>query len=409
MPELYDFQRKAVDDLLGGKHICISPTGSGKTAMLFTWLKETGKKNVVIITTANKAKSGDMDKEAVLWNGQEWVDSLDSFTVLSWHKLDRFCNSLRITALDDYAFVFDEVQRCKGYSSGMGKAFRFVTKYANCWSGYTATPGDQWKDFVAYFVGAGLVKNITQFRNDFCIMQNFRGFPEIVRYINEDMLLAMWNQIATIPDASELFRELPPETHEVVNFEAPVAYKKVKKDRVKEDGTFIETTMELCHYLRQICFTKEKQEWLSDFIENLGTNCIFFCNYIEEEEVVCEIAKKVLPKGARIWRIDGKHHEIPTKDTIGKYDIIVAHYLSGGEALNLQFVHYWCSVSPNYSYSTSVQARGRIKRHGQTHPMFYYYLWANGTIEDDIYRCLKNKSDFSQETYAKQLDEEMNS
>lgn len=36
------------------------------------------------------------------------------------------------------------------------------------------------------------------------------------------------------------------------------------------------------------------------------------------------------------------------------------------------------------------------------------------TIMDDatrqkLFRCLKNKSDFSQETYAKQLDEEMNS
>jgi SNF2 family DNA or RNA helicase len=86
---------------------------------------------------------------------------------------------------------------------------------------------------------------------------------------------------------------------------------------------------------------------------------------------------------------------------------VVAHYASGGEALNLQFMHYWCSISPNYSYSTSLQARGRIKRIGQTKPMFFYYLKAVGTIEDDIYACLKGKSDFSEKNWCKQLEEEL--
>ena len=151
--------------------------------------------------------------------------------------------------------------------------------------------------------------------------------------------------------------------------------------------------------MRQICFTDEKKAWLSDFIEGLGTNCVFFCNYIEEEDEVCEIARRVLPKGARIWRIDGQHHEIPAVNTIGKYDIVVAHYASGGEALNLQFMNYWVSVSPNYSYSSSVQARGRIKRLGQKKPMFFYYLKTDKTIEDAIYKTLASKQDFSEKTW----------
>ena len=232
-------------------------------------------------------------------------------------------------------------------------------------------------------------------------MQTFRGFPEIIKYTNEDKLNEYWRAIATAPDSSEMMRELPQAIHKVVEFKQPKGYKTVLKDRVRLDTEeFIESTPELCHYLRQICFTKEKQEWLSDFIENLGTNAIFFCNYIEEENTVCEIAEKALPKGARVWRIDGKHHDIPTADTIGKYDIVVAHYLSGGEALNFQFMHYWVSVSPNYSYSTSEQARGRIKRIGQRLPMFFYYLWTKKSIEDDIYACLREKSTFSEKVWA---------
>ena len=72
--------------------------------------------------------------------------------------------------------------------------------------------------------------------------------------------------------------------------------------------------------------------------------------------------------------------------------------------MNLQFMHYWCAVSPNYSFSKSVQARGRIKRIGQKKPMFFYYLKAEGTIEDDIYECLKNKSDFSEKVWCANID-----
>ena len=391
---------------IGRKH-CYITHNTGKTAVMFRWLRDTGRKRVVIITTATKARSGDMQKEAVLWNGQEWLDSLESFEVISWHKLDKYSLQLPLLRLGNYAFAFDEVQKCKGYTTGMGYGFRRICDHCTVWTGYTATPGDDWKDFITYFTVCGKVKHKTDFMNNYAIVHTYRGFPEIDHYVRVDELKKMWGDIVTTPDASQMFRELPKETHKVVEFKAPKNYRKIMKTRTKEDGEFIETTMGLCHYLRQICFTKEKQEWLSEFIEGLGDNCVFFCNYIEEEEVVCEIAKKALPKGTKIWRIDGKHHEIPTPDTIGKYDIVVAHYASGGEALNLQFMHYWCSISPNYSYSTSLQARGRIKRIGQTKPMFFYYLKSVGTIEDDIYACLKSKSDFSEKNWCKQLEEEL--
>ena len=402
MATLYRYQEKALADLKNGKRICLQAVGTGKTPVLLRWLASTGKKNAVIVTTASKAKSGDMEREALLWNGQEWLDSLTSFTGISWHKLAKFVNAINGMKLDDFAFAFDEVQKCKGYSSGMGRAFLRICSNCKEWTGYTATPGDQWKDYIAYFTACGLIRNKTDFLRRFCIMQTYRGFPEIVRYTNEQELSAMWRKIVTAPDTSEMMKELPREIHKVINFAQPKGYGKVLVDRERLDnGEFIETTPELCHYLRQICFTKEKQEWLRDFIENLGNNCIFFCNYIEEEETVCKIAESVLPKGAKIWRIDGKHHEIPTAETIGKYDVVVAHYLSGGEALNLQFMHYWCSVSPNYSYSTSEQSRGRIKRIGQSADfMAFYYLWTSDSIEDAIYECLKNKGTFNEKIWA---------
>lgn len=403
MPELYKFQQQAVDDLRSGKKIVVIGTGCGKTACMFRWFQAVGKKKILVVTTPSKAKSGDMQKEAVLWNGQEWVDELDEFVVISWHKLRKWQQQhSSVLALHgrEWAIAFDEVAKAKGYSSGMGRAFQMLTRYVSSWTGYTATPGDKWIDLMPYMVATKKFRNKTDFLNRHAIIQRYKGFPEITRYMDTERLQEIWDSITTRPDTSQVSRELPKETHSVVEFKAPSGYKKTVKERINpETGEYIESTMGIVHMCRQLCFTKEKQEWLSEFMEGLGTNCVFFCNYIEEEERLCEIAKKALPKGARVWRIDGSHHEIPTAETIGKYDVVVAHYASGGEALNLQFMNYWCSVSPNYSLSVSVQARGRIKRIGQKNPMFFYYLKTIGTIESDIYRCLKGKKDFSERTW----------
>ena len=406
MPELYDFQKETVRALLGGKHLAILQTGMGKTACALRWAYEVttkkGKRGVLIVTTASKSRSGDFEQEADMWNGEKWRAGLTDFSVISWHMLAKWVKANE-RYISEYAVIFDEVAKGKNYSSGMGKAFRTICATTKYWTGYTATPGDKWIDFLNYMVACGRYKNKTQFVREHCIMQTFRGFPEITRYVDEQKLSDTWRSISHIPDTSEAERKLPKETHKVIEFKLPAGYKKIIKTRTKPDGTMIESAPELCHCLRQACFTKEKQEWLSDFIENLGDTCVFFCNYVEEENRLEEIALKVLPKGARVWRIDGSHHDIPTAETIGPRDIVIAHYLSGGEALNLQFMRHWCAVSPNYSLSTSVQARGRIRRIKQTRPMFFWYLKVKGSIEESIYKCLKEKKDFSETVWVADL------
>lgn len=401
MPSLYPFQRQAVNDLQNGARLVVIGTGCGKSAVMLTWLKETERKKILIVTTPSKVRSGDFIEEAKTWCGQSWLDCLEEFEVISWHKLKKWkeAHMKRIKHFEEqneWAVAFDEVAKAKGYSTGMGKSFQDITKVIRVWSGYTATPGDKWIDLMPYMVAAGFFKHKTAFMNKHVYLETFRGYPEIVGYKDEKKLQRIWDAITSRPNTSQVDREMPEETHEVIEFKAPTNYRKLLNDRVDpRTGEYVESAMGMVHLCRQFCFTKEKQEWLSDFIEGLGTNCVFFCNYIEEEEKLCEIAKKALPNGARVWRIDGSHHEIPTADTIGKYDVVIAHYASGGEALNLQFMNYWCSVSPNYSLSTSVQARGRIKRIGQRKHMMFYYLKTLDTIEEDIYACLREKKDFS--------------
>lgn len=403
MPTLYDYQKDAVGQLLNGKHFVISGTGSGKGAMAVVWAKSvcdmTGKNKVLVVTTASKSRTGDFEDDADLWNGEEWRTSLSYFSVISWHKLKDW-TSRNWTDLKNWVVIFDEVAKASaGASSGMGKSFLNITKYTNDWAGFTATPGDVWLKFYPYFQACGLVKNKTCFLNEFATVATYKGFPEIVRYLHQDKLKDMWKDISTAPDTSKMLAELPPETHTTKTFKTPKNYKKVIKERRNAEGELLDTSGALCSELRRMCFTADKQEWLRDFVEGLGTNCVFFYNFIKTGDELQSILSKALPKGAKVWRIDGKVHDIPTAETIGKYDVVICQWQSGSEALNFQFMNYWCAVELCYSYSTAIQARGRIKRIGQKKNMHYYYLLTDGTIEQDILKCLKSKGEFASDIW----------
>lgn len=291
-----------------------------------------------------------------------------------------------------------------GVSSQRGRAFLKIAKQTPDWSGYTATPGETWLHHYPYFQASGLIRNKTSFLNEYATIQTYKGYPEIVGWRNEDRLKGMWAKISYAPDANKVLSELPEQTHKVITFSKPKGYSTVLKTRQKlgsnDPDDFLDTTMGLCHYLRQLCFTKEKQEWIRDFVENLGERLVIFYSYIEEGEQLEKICKKVLPRDTKVWRIDGRHHEIPTEKICGERDVVLCQWQSGSEGINLQYISIWLSVSPTYSYSTSIQARGRVRRIGSKKPVFYYYLKCENCIENDVYKALKNKQDFAEKNWC---------
>lgn len=401
--ELYKFQDDAIDQLLHGKHFIISGVGSGKTAMSVVWArnkcKETGKRKVLIVTTASKSRTGDFENEADVWT-PGFRKTLSSFLVLSWHKLASWVNE-RQHGVAEYVVVFDEVQRAKaGISSGMGKAFLRITKENEDWSAFTGTPGDTWLSFYPYMQACGLVKNKTNFLGKYATVQTYKGYPEIIGWRYENELKRMWAKISYAPDTHRVMSELPEQTHKVFTFSKPKDYAKTLKTRYNGDGEFLDTAGALCAELRRLCFTKDKQQWIKDFVDGLESGCVFFYNFIKTGDMLEDIIKKVLPESSKVWRIDGSHHDIPTAETIGPKDMVLCQWQSGSEALNLQFLHYWVAVELCYSYSTANQARGRIRRLGQKHPQWYGYLLTEGTIEQDILKCLKSKSEFSEKVWC---------
>ena len=384
---------------IGERHTFITHN-SGKTAMAVVWARlkceKTNKNKVLVVTTASKSRTGDFQEEDETWNG----DGKRELIVISWHKLAKWVNE-NLPEIKNYVVIFDEVQRgSAGVSSGMGKAFLKITKYSNDWAAFTGTPGDTWLKFYPYMQACNLVRNKTTFLNTYASIQTYKGYPEIVSWRNEDELKHKWAQISYAPDTQKVMSELPSQTHKVFTFKKPKGYSKVLKTRYNADGEFLDTAGALCAELRRLCFTADKQQWIKDFVDGLESGCVFFYNFIKTGDMLEEIISKALPKGSKVWRIDGKHHDIPTAETIGPKDMVLCQWQSGSEGLNLQMLHYWVAVELCYSYSTANQARGRIRRIGQKHPQWYGYLLTEGTIEQDILKCLKGKSEFSEANWC---------
>lgn len=400
--ELYNFQLLAVEALLdSNKHILYATTGSGKNPISVVWAARkalrAGKTKILVISTPSKIKTKDhLQDFKDFCPGTQHI----SLELVSWYQLHKWIDAHRHD-LNDYVIIADEVHKMKaGVSSRMGRSFLKLVKSNPNWCGFTATPGDKWVDLYAYFQAAGFVKNKTDFLRRFCVIQTFKGFPEITGYRDEDLLKVWWTALSYAPNTDSVMRELPPETHKVIHFPKPKSYAKILKTRNTLEGEPIETPGKLVAELRRVCFTKNKQEWLADSLDGLGEPCIVFYHYTSTGDAIEKLAKKVLPKDAKIWRIDGAHHEIPTSETIGRRDLVLTQWQSGSEALNFQYLSTWISAELTYSYTTAFQARGRIKRIGQERPMFFYYLQTEHTIEEDIMKALHDKSDFATSVWA---------
>lgn len=406
MHRLYDYQQRCVDELLAGKHIVYAGMGLGKNPISMVWAgkkcEETGKRKILVVTTASKAKTSDHsdDLASFYYSLPKSLSSL-SLSVISWHKLRAWVD-INWSSLGDWVVVFDEIQRCgAGASSQMGKAFLKITKENPDWAGFTGTPGDTWLKFYPYFTACNLVRNKTSFMREFAYVQTYKGFPEIVGWRNEDKLRDMWAKISYAPDTRKALQELPKSVNRPITFSLPKTYSTVLKTRMRADSDgdnmddFLDTPGALCAELRRLCFTKDKQEWVSDFISGLESGAVVFYNFVATGDRLEEIISKALPDDARIWRIDGKHHEIPTTETIGQRDVVLCQWQSGSEALNLQMLCYMLMVELPYSYSTLKQGMGRIRRLGQTRTMFFYTLLCDKGIEQDVKDILHAKGEFS--------------
>lgn len=385
--ELMSHQLKAADKLANGK-VLHGIVGSGKsiTALAY-YMKYEAPKDIYVVTTAQK-------RDKMEWLGDAAHFGLGEHrtgTVAGVLTIDSWNNIAKYIDVEDAFFIFDE-QRLVG-SGAWVKAFQKIAK-RNRWVMLSATPGDQWTDYIPLFVANGLYKNASQFKREHIVYAPFSKFPRIVRYLDVGTLEKYRNMLLV---------EMPYLKHTVRHvedvqtaFDAEL-FEKVHKKRwhIYEERP-LKDVSEMFRVMRKLVNSDPSRlETIWRLLDHHPKLVIFY-NFDYELEILRGLAAEV---PVAEWN---GHKKEPIPDTDSW--VYLVQYVAGAEGWNCTKTDAMVFYSLTYSWKNFEQAQGRIDRLNTPFTDLYYYLLvSNAMIDKAIRRALKAKKLFNESAFAKKM------
>lgn len=411
--ELYDYQKKAVNQMKNGCILC-GGVGSGKsrTALAYYFFQEGGAlmeniagdnyvpmddppKDLYIITTARK-------RDTLEWEGELSPFLLSTKPEVSLYSnkviVDSWNNIKKYSEVTNAFFIFDE-QRVVG-SGAWVKSFLKISKN-NQWILLSATPGDTWQDYIPVFIANGFYKNRTEFIREHVVYSRFSKFPKVDRYLNIGRLIRQRNDILVSMD----FKRTTISHHEDVFVKYSVEkYKDVSKTRWNPyKNEPIVNAGELCYVWRRIVNSDDsRQAALLELFEK-HSKIIVFYNFDYELDILKNLCYGD-DVGIAEW--NGHYHQpIPECE---KW-VYLVQYNAGAEGWNCIKTNTIIFYSQNYSYKIMQQSAGRIDRLNTPYKdLYYYHLKSRSGIDRAISQALRDKKDFNESRYRKWIERKRN-
>lgn len=400
MVDLYPHQTKALREMKNG---CILRggvgTGKSRTAIAYYILDCMGRfkingaggfkamdrpRDLYIITTAKKR------------DDLEWLDEASNFGIGRTESLygtritvDSWNNILAYKDVQNAFFIFDE-QRLVGRGAWV-KAFLDIAK-RNRWILLSATPGDNWMDYVPVFIANGFYKNRSEFINEHVVFSPYAKFPKVERYTGTGVLDKYRRQILV---------EMPYSRHTTRHIENyTVDYDKALFDRVWKDrwnvyeDEPIKDVAELFRVARKVVNSDPSRLGAVLKLLEKHPRLIIFYNFNYELEMLRTL-KTTLGIDVGEWN-GHKHEPVPISD---KW-VYLVQYTAGAEGWNCITTDAMVYYSLNYSYKINEQGKGRIERLNTPYTDLYYYILRSGSpIDQAIYKSLLTKENFNEKQY----------
>ena len=406
MKKLRKGQLKALTMIHNGSVLC-GDTGTGKslTAIAYYYLLNGG--NMISLTGGDyhymKKKPMDLYiiTTALKRDRAEWDMELAPF-LITRHKedhvydhkvvIDSWNNILKYVGVHDSFFIFDE-QRVVGKGAWV-KSFLKIVK-SNQWILLSATPGDNWGDYIPLFIANGFYKDRKQFSQEHEIYARFLNYPKVEKYINTKRLEYYRNKILIDMEV----RRPAVAHHEVI----PVQFDGQKyKDTYKYRFNWwkekpIENAGELCYCLRKIVNSDPSRAAALLELAETHPKIIVFYNFDYERDILLNLGYS---SGTAVAEWNGHVHQpIPVESERWIY---IVQYTAGAEGWNCVETDTMVFYSQNYSYKIMHQAAGRIDRMNTPYiNLYYFHFKSSSAIDIAISRALENKKKFNERKFIK--------
>lgn len=403
--DLYPHQQDALEAMTNGT-ILTGGVGTGKTitSIAYYYLKVCGggirlngkgdttpmrtPKDLYVFTTARKRDELDWEHEAAAWGlSTERERSFCGVQV----KVDSWNNIKNYEDIKDAFFIFDE-QRLVGNGSWV-KAFIKIAANNN-WILLSATPGDNWMDFVPVFIANGFYKNRTEFLDKHVVWKRFSKFPAVDRYIETGHLIRLRKKILVDMPYERKTNRL---VRQYIVKHDEEQFKRVYKDRwnIYEDRP-IKDVGELFRVMRKLVNSDPSRLEAVKALWEKHPRLIIFYNHNHELEGLRQLAKDL---HAPVAEWNGHKHQPVPNDAAWLY---LVQYTAGAEAWNCITTDAMVFFSLNYSYKINQQAFGRIDRLNTPYTdLHYYILRSSSMIDTAITKSLATKKNFNEKEFSR--------
>jgi hypothetical protein len=275
--ELKPHQETAVRRMRNGCILC-GGVGVGKshTAVAY-YMRNEAPKPVYVITTAKKRDKWDWQ---TLW-GFVGMHEDPELTMSATVKVDSWENIKKYEGVKDAFFIFDE-QRLVGTGTWVKTFYKIAA--ANRWVMLSATPGDNWLDYVPVFRANGFIKNITQFRDDHCVYRWTGRYNQLIGYRQVPRLVKWRNQLLVdMPYEKHTTRHL----HDVaVEYDKDIVKELVNKRWHVYENRPLTDASELFRVMRKVVYSDETRLKAVQSLLQTHPKLIVFYNFDYELEIL---------------------------------------------------------------------------------------------------------------------------
>ena len=219
-------------------------------------------------------------------------------------------------------------------------------------------------------------------------------------YKNVDRLKSKMREHGAVFMKTEECFDLPEQNFITVNYKSSKEYRKFKKDSIiTVDGNELigDTTLSKMLYLRMLCgqYSQSKLEGFKDLVESTNDRLIVFYNFNEElyhlKKIASDLERPISEVNGQVKDLNAYENEDDS--------ITFVQYQAGAMGLNLQKANKIIYFTLPLMSELFEQSKKRIHRIGQNKTCFYYILMCNGSIEEDIFKTLEMRKDYTNELF----------